>query len=311
MMCTTMGKVLGILCLLILLAGALFSGWWFYNRYVNDGRHIERMQSALAARERFSMTGSVRFTDAVMAEAAQLVDLRLEGNVDVSNGAPTFSGSVAPEALFVGWKAALTERFRDGAFLARLRQFVGETPLFTDPQGGLVEILHGRAARLYTARLNPAAVVAFEELWGNEDAASRTPLWEAARVFLWIDQANNSLHRVVVQFADVAVLDVELEEWDGKPAELPIQLPNGEQRTTPVPASGRETLGGEGDATDAFPGGKDADGDGLSDEQEAFYRSDPYNPDTDGDGYSDAEEIQNGYNPNGGGALFNFGLPTL
>lgn len=47
----------------------------------------------------------------------------------------------------------------------------------------------------------------------------------------------------------------------------------------------------------------DTDGDGLSDESEAFLGSDPQNADTDGDGYSDKQEILNGYNPIGLGFL--------
>jgi len=41
----------------------------------------------------------------------------------------------------------------------------------------------------------------------------------------------------------------------------------------------------------------DTDTDGLSDEQEKLYGSDPSKPDTDGDGYKDGEEVRNGYDP--------------
>lgn len=47
----------------------------------------------------------------------------------------------------------------------------------------------------------------------------------------------------------------------------------------------------------------DLDNDGLSDEEEAFYGTDPQNPDSDGDGYKDGEEVKNGYNPLGAGKL--------
>jgi len=72
---------------------------------------------------------------------------------------------------------------------------------------------------------------------------------------------------------------------------------------------------------------KDSDGDGLSDIQEAqigtsptstdtdvdqlsdydevmLYKSNPLDPDTDNDSYLDGEEVNNGYNPNGTGKLF-------
>ena len=39
------------------------------------------------------------------------------------------------------------------------------------------------------------------------------------------------------------------------------------------------------------------DKDGLSDEQEAVYHTDPNNPDTDGDGYSDGVEVEFDYSP--------------
>jgi hypothetical protein len=47
----------------------------------------------------------------------------------------------------------------------------------------------------------------------------------------------------------------------------------------------------------------DQDNDGLSDEEEKKYGSDPNKPDTDNDGYNDGSEVRNGYNPNGSGKL--------
>lgn len=41
----------------------------------------------------------------------------------------------------------------------------------------------------------------------------------------------------------------------------------------------------------------DADQDGLSDEKEITYGTDPKNPDSDNDGYSDGAEVNSGYNP--------------
>ena len=42
---------------------------------------------------------------------------------------------------------------------------------------------------------------------------------------------------------------------------------------------------------------KDSDGDGLSDQEEKIYHTDPFNPDTDGDGYLDGEEVLHGHDP--------------
>ncbi|MFA5107855.1 MAG: hypothetical protein WC497_06080 [Patescibacteria group bacterium] len=53
------------------------------------------------------------------------------------------------------------------------------------------------------------------------------------------------------------------------------------------------------------PKASDTDTDGLSDKQEVvLYKSDPKKPDTDGDGINDGAEVQNGYNPAGGGKLY-------
>ncbi len=41
----------------------------------------------------------------------------------------------------------------------------------------------------------------------------------------------------------------------------------------------------------------DSDSDGLSDEDESKYGTDPKNPDTDSDGYQDGAEVNSGYNP--------------
>ncbi|MCX6765433.1 MAG: hypothetical protein NT136_00455 [Candidatus Moranbacteria bacterium] len=42
---------------------------------------------------------------------------------------------------------------------------------------------------------------------------------------------------------------------------------------------------------------QDSDQDGLSDEEEKSYGTDPFNRDTDGDGYSDGTEVKSGYDP--------------
>jgi hypothetical protein len=52
------------------------------------------------------------------------------------------------------------------------------------------------------------------------------------------------------------------------------------------------------------PQNVDSDSDGLYDREEVrVYKTDPVNPDTDGDGYLDGEEVDNGFNPKGPGAL--------
>ena len=52
------------------------------------------------------------------------------------------------------------------------------------------------------------------------------------------------------------------------------------------------------------PFATDTDADGLSDRDEVrVFFSDPKNPDTDGDGFTDGTEVMNGYNPNGPGKI--------
>jgi len=55
---------------------------------------------------------------------------------------------------------------------------------------------------------------------------------------------------------------------------------------------------------------EDTDGDGMTLITERFLGSSDSKKDTDGDGYDDYTEVENGYNPNGGGSL-NADLPTL
>lgn len=55
------------------------------------------------------------------------------------------------------------------------------------------------------------------------------------------------------------------------------------------------------------PLNSDSDSDGLSDRDETkTWKTDPLNPDSDGDGYKDGEEVNNKYNPLGEGRLIEF-----
>lgn len=47
----------------------------------------------------------------------------------------------------------------------------------------------------------------------------------------------------------------------------------------------------------------DTDGDGISDDNETYWRTNPLRKDSDNDGHSDRTELINGYNPNGKGEL--------
>jgi len=109
----------------------------------------------------------------------------------------------------------------------------------------------------------------------------------------------------------------EVQPTEEQPlSENPAVLPTGED------ASGTAAEQGQG----AAPVAADTDGDGLSDEDETKYKTDPnlfdtdgdglsdreelqvyatnpLNADSDGDGFLDGEEVRNGYDPNGSGKL--------
>ena len=55
--------------------------------------------------------------------------------------------------------------------------------------------------------------------------------------------------------------------------------------------------GGGGGGGGAAPSAEDSDGDGLTNAEEEFYGTDPFDKDTDDDGYTDYEEIMSGTDP--------------
>ncbi|MBI2551003.1 hypothetical protein HYV73_01505 [Candidatus Uhrbacteria bacterium] len=87
------------------------------------------------------------------------------------------------------------------------------------------------------------------------------------------------------------------------PPVAPITTP------TPAPVAATDTDGdGLTDQEEAFygtnPSVADTDGDGLSDREEIMkYKTNPKNADSDGDGFADGTEVKNGYNPAGEGKL--------
>ncbi len=214
---------------------------------------------------------------------------------------------------------------------AALRALVSSRQWVLDPKATLTEIVHGRVTRIFTAKLDPESLLAFERAWlrlGEEREltqdeevrieAHRT-LWEDARVNLWIDQGTDELRRLVVQLSNGDALDLEFEEINRVVVIAKTEddrLPFSED----VPETPKNEIGNSGSSntgtTDLeshqfFPTAGDSDGDGLTDDLEGFYGSNANNPDTDGDGYLDGAEVKNGYSPTGSGALFHFGLPTL
>ncbi|MDP3770922.1 MAG: hypothetical protein Q8R16_01320 [bacterium] len=120
---------------------------------------------------------------------------------------------------------------------------------------------------------------------------------------------------------------IEFSDW-GKPVnvEAPADAMTVQELLGPLlggmlggltPTSSTESPDGTDAPAGAFPGAfgdddpdaagglgsADVDSDGLTDELEARYGSDPRQSDTDGDGFSDGSEVEQGYSPTGPGRL--------
>jgi len=210
---------------------------------------------------------------------------------------------------------------------SQFRELLRTTDWFVDPKATLTEIVRGRVTRIYTAELNPDSINQFEEaLYGlrygrapsdieKEIMIARKDIWENSRVNMWIDQQDKLLSRILIQFGDTSQLDIEFDKIN---KDIHINSPE-EDALLPESTNLKESVAGSIDEVSVEDTGlieedvsiDDQDGDGLSNNLETFYGSDPNNPDSDGDGYSDGDEVNNGYSPTGNGNLFNFGLPTL
>lgn len=85
----------------------------------------------------------------------------------------------------------------------------------------------------------------------------------------------------------------------GKHIATPAGIDTGNWQNVLSDIEEQESLTGQGAMIDSI----DSDSDGLDDDLEKVFGTDPNNPDTDGDGYSDGSEVSNGYNPNGEGKI--------
>jgi hypothetical protein len=81
-------------------------------------------------------------------------------------------------------------------------------------------------------------------------------------------------------------------------SEAPV-TPTAPVATEPTPENQNTNISTEFVPPAKLPSALDSDNDGLTDEEEALYGTDPQKPDTDSDGYSDGTEVVNLYNPIG------------
>ena len=88
----------------------------------------------------------------------------------------------------------------------------------------------------------------------------------------------------------------------GQPAEPAVQ--NVDQVSQPVDTDRDGLTDQEENLYGTNPERVDTDHDGLTDRDEVkVFETDPNNPDTDGDTYPDGQEVRSGYDPKGDGRL--------
>jgi hypothetical protein len=198
------------------------------------------------------------------------------------------------------------------------------------------ERVRGVGAYRYVAQTIPDRVGQFLEAVTPVDEARR-PTTSASRFDVWVSRRGGELLRVRTfsaseEGADTipAEFEIYFSDWN---TPFEVIAPTNSLSFDNVLASFATYFSGEGsllrsldingeravldesETEEAFkvPTGvsemNDTDGDGLNDQEEAFYGSDPNNPDTDGDGHADGAEVDSGYSPTGPGRLFSFGLP--
>jgi hypothetical protein len=107
---------------------------------------------------------------------------------------------------------------------------------------------------------------------------------------------------------DVSEPQIELRAESAEQTGLPSQSENNLIKNSPtvfIDTDGDGLSDEEEKRYGTDPLEPDTDGDGLSDREEVMvYKTDPLDPDTDKDGYKDGDEVKAGYNPLGEGRLY-------
>lgn len=154
--------------------------------------------------------------------------------------------------------------------------------------------------QLYQAALQVVALLGKTDQVGaaaQADLRQSLTQWQEMRGDIWIGAADYLPYRWTLA-------GTFTQETQTIAIQYAMQLNNFNQPVTiTIPTDAINLMDKLTALTSAVPQTPDTDGDGLSNQQETFYRTDSANPDSDGDGYTDGEEVKNGYNPNGAGAL--------
>lgn len=149
---------------------------------------------------------------------------------------------------------------------------------------------------LYDNKLNAAQLGAIDK------NLAKTPLIKGE---MWIDSEDYNLTKIIIPLAfeegsEKFTLEIKFELSNyNVPAN--IVVPEQYKTLEEVQKIIEEQVSSYYDAPKSST--QDSDYDGLKDEMEEIYGTNPKNSDSDNDGYNDGEEVQNGYNPLGTGKL--------
>lgn len=207
---------------------------------------------------------------------------------------PSVSSSTEADAMsvekFIAYGTPTTYSLGAGERAGVIASFVaafGKLPSSESDWLDCLKIANGRWPSLRSAAQEAQAVVKFKEIYKRDAQRNVSKYDDAALVVI-----TYGLRPAIRSLVNEAAAIKSFKAIYGK-------APNSTKDWDIIRAIAYSGASHELKVTNA----PDADQDGLSDADEAIYKTDPNVADTDGDGYSDGEEVKNGYNPLGDGRL--------